>query len=83
MKSNPIQFQIEFHVDEEVDRKLKEITPMKDGKYQPDESSVDQIREQKKILEDFAKSRKLMLFEVDKYNRLRLIINEDKCMIDL
>ncbi|VDN58422.1 unnamed protein product [Dracunculus medinensis] len=71
MKSNPIQFQIEFHVDEEVDRKLKEITPMKDGKYQPDESSVDQIREQKKILEDFAKSRKLMLFEVDKYNRLR------------
>ncbi|KHN74907.1 Palmitoyltransferase ZDHHC15, partial [Toxocara canis] len=60
-----------YFADEETDKKLKEITPCKDGRYLPDASSPEQTQKQLKILEGFAASKGLKFLEVDNYNRLR------------
>ncbi|VDM37017.1 unnamed protein product [Toxocara canis] len=70
-----------YFADEETDKKLKEITPCKDGRYLPDASSPEQTQKQLKILEGFAASKGLKFLEVDNYNRLRCILTSTECII--
>uniref|UniRef100_A0A0N4ZEU9 Palmitoyltransferase n=1 Tax=Parastrongyloides trichosuri TaxID=131310 RepID=A0A0N4ZEU9_PARTI len=53
------------------DASIKEVTAMKNGKYSPDDSTPEQIEEQKKLLEEYAAKRKLKFAEVDQCDRLR------------
>ena len=63
----------EYFADAETDRRLKEQTPRaKAGeRYLPDESTPQQIAEQKKILDAFSREKNLTFVELDAKQRLR------------
>uniref|UniRef100_A0A914QDW7 Palmitoyltransferase n=1 Tax=Panagrolaimus davidi TaxID=227884 RepID=A0A914QDW7_9BILA len=61
----------EYYVTPEIDQKLKEITPKMGERYLPDSSNAEEVRQQSKILEDFASENGLTFVEMDAHGRLR------------
>uniref|UniRef100_A0A0N5BTD3 Palmitoyltransferase n=1 Tax=Strongyloides papillosus TaxID=174720 RepID=A0A0N5BTD3_STREA len=60
-----------YDASDKFDEQIKKVTAKKDGKFVPDESTPEQMEEQKRLLEEYAAKRKLKFAEVDQCERLR------------
>lgn len=60
-----------YRLDAETAQRLQEATPYRDGRFQPDQSSLEQVERQMLILSEWAERRRHLFAETDRYGRIR------------
>ncbi|GMT12059.1 hypothetical protein PFISCL1PPCAC_3356 [Pristionchus fissidentatus] len=70
--SSPMRVPKEYEMDEILDAKLRAVTPFNEqGRPMLDSSTEEQITTQRRIMDDFAAARGVVMVEVDQQGRLR------------